>query len=84
MNFRLPGASRIAFNGQAENAEPSISSVVAGIVIEVSRDDAKASFPIFFSLEERANVIVCMLQQYRKHRSPIVSTEEGTVNSSNP
>jgi hypothetical protein len=56
-----------------------MSSVDAGIVIEVSLDPANIRFPILFSLEESSNVIVVMFWQSSKHRSPIASTDDGTM-----
>jgi hypothetical protein len=54
-------------SGQATKADPSISSVDAGAVNDVSLDLAKAHSPIIFSLEESSNVIAIMLWQCSNH-----------------
>jgi hypothetical protein len=80
----LPGATGIVSSGQPTNVAPSISRVDAGIVIEGSREFAKAHFPIFLSLDASSNVIAVIQEQFSKQQSAIVSIDDGTVNASIP
>jgi hypothetical protein len=79
VKFRLPGRTSIVSIRQPTNADPSISSVAAGIVIDVRPDSTKARSQILFSFDESANMIVVRFWQFSKHRSSIVSTDDGKM-----
>jgi hypothetical protein len=83
LKCRFPRATAISISGQPTNADPSISSVDAGITTDDNLHPAKAYSPILLSLGESPNAIAAILTHFSKDRSPIASTDSGKVNASN-
>jgi hypothetical protein len=84
LKFGFPVEIRIANRGQPTNADSSICSADAGILIELGGRAAKARFPIVLSLDGPSNVISVNMQQSLKQPSPSVLISDGTVKDCNP